>query len=154
MKYPQIPPRLGRIFPSTPVFFVTFCTHRRRQLLATNPVHTVLLKFAHHAYAERHIAIGRYVIMPDHIHLFVTGPDNFELGRWIGILKQVLAKTIVRAPTSDPIWQRGFFDHILRSDESYEQKWTYVLENPVRAALVAKAHEWPHAGEIIAIDRV
>ena len=50
--------------------------------------------------------------------------------------------------------QRGFFDHLLRSAESYGQKWNYVRENPVRAGLVEKAEDWPYAGEIIIIDRV
>ncbi|HSP44953.1 MAG TPA: hypothetical protein VLO30_03075, partial [Chthoniobacterales bacterium] len=53
-----------------------------------------------------------------------------------------------------PVWQRRFFDHVLRSDESYTQKWNYVRENPVRAGLVMNATDWPYAGEIIAIDRV
>ena len=34
------------------------------------------------------------------------------------------------------IWQEEFFDHVLRSSESYSQKWNYVKENPVRAGLV------------------
>jgi hypothetical protein len=33
------------------------------------------------------------------------------------------------------IWEEGFFDHILRSKESYSQKWNYVRENPVRRIL-------------------
>jgi putative transposase len=104
--------------------------------------------------AEHHIAVGRYVIMPDHLHLFVCGPDDFRLGQWIGMLKQHLAKVIERTETSRPIWQRGFFDHLLRSAESYGQKWNYVRENSVRAGLVEKAEDWPYAGEIIIIDRV
>jgi hypothetical protein len=52
------------------------------------------------------------------------------------------------------VWQRGFFDHILRSEESYRQKWNYVRDNPVRAGLVANANDWPYAGEIITIDRL
>ena len=99
---------------------------------------------------ERSIATGRYVIMPDHLHLFVCGPDDFRLGRWIGMLKQLLSKAI----ESQPIWQRGFFDHLLRSEESYGQKWNYVRENPVRAGLVGTAEDWPYAGEIVIIDRV
>lgn len=152
-KYPQIPPRLSRIFPNNPVFFVTLCTYRRRKLLATHPVSAAFSQFAFRAYNERNIAVGRYVIMPDHLHLFVCGPDDFELGRWIGTLKQFLAKAIKRKQT-DPIWQRGFFDHLLRSDESYGQKWNYVRENPMRAGLVTKAEDWPYAGEIVVIDRV
>ena len=49
----------------------------------------------------------------------------------------------------DPV--RGFFDHLLRSEESYAQKWDYVRENPVRAQLVERVEDWPYAGELITI---
>jgi putative transposase len=54
--------------------------------------------------------------------------------------------------SSDPVWQRGFFDHLLRGSESYSEKWNYVRENPVRAGLVASADDWPYSGEIVAIQ--
>jgi REP element-mobilizing transposase RayT len=92
--------------------------------------------------------------MPDHIHLFVCGPDDFELGRWVGMLKQCLEKQVVRDRNAEPLWQRRFFDHVLRSEESYAQKWNYVRDNPVRAGLVTNAEDWPYAGEIITIDRI
>jgi hypothetical protein len=44
-------------------------------------------------------------------------------------------------------------DHLLRSDESYAEKWNYVRENPVRAGLAQSAEDWPYAGEIVVIDR-
>lgn len=50
-------------------------------------------------------------------------------------------------------WQPGFHDHLLRSAESYLQKWDYVRENAVRGGLVGDAGEWPYAGEIVVIDR-
>lgn len=152
--YPRLPPRLGRVFPNNPVYFVTLCAYRRRELLATPKVSDGFIRFAELAYAEHNIAIGRYVIMPDHIHFFVTGSDNFRLGRWVGLLKQVLRKNIARSSTHDPVWQRGFFDHVLRSEESFAQKWNYVRDNPVRAGLVAKADDCPFSGEIITIDRL
>ena len=46
------------------------------------------------------------------------------------------------------VWQEEFFDHVLRSGESYGQKWSYVRENPVRAGLVATSEAWPWQGEI------
>jgi putative transposase len=46
------------------------------------------------------------------------------------------------------VWQEEFFDHVLRSSESYSQKWDYVKENPVRAGLVKSSKEWPWQGEI------
>jgi hypothetical protein len=41
-------------------------------------------------------------------------------------------------------WQPGSFDRLLRSDESAEQKWQYMRENPVRARLVQEWSDWPH----------
>lgn len=107
------------------------------------------------AYSEHNVAVGRYVILPDHVYLFVAGDRAFDLGRWIALLKQSLAKSVARpTPSSDPLWQRGFFDHVLRSDESYDQKWDYVRQNPVRAGLVSASEAWPYAGEIVRIDRM
>ena len=42
-------------------------------------------------------------------------------------------------------WQRGFFEHRLRHDESAWEKSEYVRHNPVRAGLVKQAWQWPHA---------
>ena len=53
---------------------------------------------------------------------------------------------------SQPLWQRGFFDHLVRNTESYAQKWDYVRENPVRAGLVSTAEEWKYQAEIVLID--
>jgi putative transposase len=49
-----------------------------------------------------------------------------------------------------PHWQQGFFDHLLRSAESYSGKWEYVFQNPVRAGLVRSADEWEFSGEVVA----
>jgi putative transposase len=46
------------------------------------------------------------------------------------------------------VWQEEFFDHVLRSSESYSQKWDYVKENPVRAGLVKRSDDWRFQGEI------
>ena len=121
-------------------------------MLASDAMHKAFITFATKAYSDHNIAVGRYVIMPDHVHLFVRGPDDFQLGRWVGRLKQALAKRFALT-TLSPIWQRGFFDHPLRSDESYAQKWNYVRENPIRAGLVTNADDWPYSGEIVLIDR-
>ena len=117
-------------------------------------MHNAFVTFSERAYAEHNVAVGRYVIMPDHIHLFVCGDAQFDLTTWFRLLKPHLSKAVVRQATADPIWQRGFFDHVLRSDESYGEKWDYVRENPVRAGLVSAAEDWPYAGEIVWIDRV
>lgn len=147
------PPRLGRLFATGPLYFVTFCTHERQQFLAKDKIHTAFVLFAKRAARNFNIAVGRYVIMPDHVHLFVRGDHTFRLGTWIGTLKQALAKAATLSRTKGQIWEEGFFDHVLRSDESYSQKWNYVRQNPVRASLVRLAADWPYQGEIVYIDR-
>src|SRR6266550_4804773 len=92
------PPRLGRVFNDRPLYFITFCTHQRKPFLACDEVHAAFAVFAKRAETSFNVAVGRYVIMPDHIHLFVRGADDFRLGHWIGLLKQVLGKASENAP--------------------------------------------------------
>src|SRR5258705_8740226 len=146
-------PRLGRIFATGPLYFVTFCTYGRQQVWQTIRSTQRSFFFAKRAENNFNVAVGRYVIMPDHVHLFVRGGRSFRLGQWIGALKQALAKSATLSRAKGQIWEEGFFDHVLRSNESYSQKWNYVRENPVRAGLVKSSADWPYQGEIVYIDR-
>ncbi len=63
-------------------------------------------------------------------------------------LKNTLSKTLRENGHHAPHWQKGFFDHVVRSEDSYEGSWQYVRENPVRKGLVEKAEDWPYQGEL------
>jgi putative transposase len=143
------PHRLDLIYIDQPLFSVTFCTRDRRELPSLDRTKTALVRYGQRASTEFNIALGRYVIMPDHIHLFVRGGPDFMLSIWIGGLKRALSVAF----GGKQVWQPGFFDHILRSDESYSEKWNYVRDNPVRAGLVKAAEDWPYQGEVVLIDR-
>ena len=90
--------------------------------------------------------------MPDHMHFFVRGGDDFKLTQWVNGLKRAISVAL-GATKKRPLWQPGFFDHVLRNDESYSQKWEYMRENPVRAGLVPRADDWQYQGELVFIDR-
>ena len=70
----------------------------------------------------------------------------------MGLLKQALSMHLVKEGSELPVWHRGYFDHVLRSSESYSEKWAYVLLNPVRKGLAGDPSEWPYAGEVVRID--
>ena len=70
------------------------------------------------------------------------------------LLKQSLTTAIRRTSPETRVWQPGFFDHLMRSSESYTEKWNYVRQNPVRAGLVNNPDHWEFQGEITVIDRV
>jgi putative transposase len=123
------------------IVFVTVCTKDRRPILANA---TALDALVHAWTSATAWLVGRYVVMPDHVHLFVTpGPNPLELGNWVAFWKSRLARTPGKA-----IWQEGYWDRTLREAESYAEKWAYVRDNPVRKGLVSDASDWPFAGTL------
>ncbi|MEI6810347.1 MAG: transposase [bacterium] len=151
-RFPRRPPRLPRVFQDVePFYFITFNTHQRQSLLANQPLHNTFLAFCSEAH-KRSIAVGRYCIMPDHIHLFVKlPPEGITLPKWLQALKAILGKELLRQGQQKPHWQEGFFDHLFRTGNSYSEKWEYVRQNPVRKNLVSKSDDWPYQGEIVTI---
>ena len=148
------PPRLQQIFQSydPPLFFVTICTFHQRKIDRLDTTHETFRKYALKGVEEFNVGVGRYVIMPDHVHFFVRGDNQFDLGKWVNGLKRAISIAL-GATNNRPLCQPGFFDHLLRNDESYAQKWEYVRQNPVRAGLVDSAAEWRYQGKIVTIDR-
>ena len=90
------------------------------------------------------------MILPDHVHFFCAPElDAKTLSIFAGLWKEWTSKAIKRQLNlTSPVWQEEFFDHVLRSSESYSEKWNYVRNNPVRHGLVADADDWPWQGEI------
>jgi len=143
------PHRLDLIYINQPLYFVTFATRDRKRIPSLDRAQIALEQYGRCAITKFNVALGRHVIMPDHVHLFVRGGRNFTLSQWVGGLKRAMSVAL----DSPRLWQPGFFDHILRSDESYAKKWNYVRDNPVRAGLVDSPDDWPYKGEIAVIDR-
>ncbi len=145
--------RLERVWIDQPIYFITTCTFRRRSILATSAVAAVLVQEWREARGRHGWAVGRYVILPDHVHFFCAPElDARPLSIFVGSWKQWTSKAITRDVTlalaPAPIWQEEFLDHALRSSESYSEKWNYVRDNPVRAHLAATADDWLWQGEI------
>ncbi|MEY2487173.1 MAG: REP-associated tyrosine transposase [Verrucomicrobiota bacterium] len=81
--------RLELLFVDSPIYFVTACTQNRRPLLAVAEVHESFLRFG-----QEGSTCGAYVLMPDHLHLFVTTDnEKITLARWMKSLKNSISKT-------------------------------------------------------------
>jgi REP element-mobilizing transposase RayT len=131
------------------------CTKGRRAVLARDEVAGVLIDEWRGSHKRHGWAVGRYVIMPDHVHFFCRPErDARKLSEFIGAWKSWTSRKINAlggprsATAATALWQREFFEHVLRSTESYGEKWNYVFDNPVRAGLVSTPREWKYAGEI------
>ena len=128
------------------IVFVTVCTDKRKAILCRPEVHELLVESWRQAGAW---IVGRYVVMPDHIHLFCA-PAEWEgpsLGKWIRFWKSQVSRAWPW-PRQQPIWQKSFWDRQVRRSEHYAGKWQYVRNNPVRKGLAAAADDWPFQGEL------
>src|SRR5512133_1135791 len=119
------PHRLDLIYINQPLYFVTFATRDRGSIPSLHRAQLALERYGHRGIGKFSVALGRYVIMPDHVHLFVRGGPDFTLSSWIGGLKRAMCVALLKEtqatrlpPQRTALWQPGFFDHILRSDES------------------------------------
>lgn len=83
------------------------------------------------------VRVENYVIMPDHIHLivFIDNPEGeIEKGNTPANerVPQVISafKRYTQKETGLHIFQRGYYDHVIRDDRDYEIKWQYIEDNP------------------------
>src|SRR5689334_4804023 len=98
------PKRLRSLFIATPIYFITTCTYNRRRVLDRPAVHDSFIQFGLRA-AEHRVFVGRYVIMPDHIHLFVRfGHESISLSSWMKSFKNTISKTLKSATFDGPHW--------------------------------------------------
>ena len=80
------------------------------------------------------IAVEKYVIMPNHVHLLLRVGLNCDNGKEgppvqtvIGHLKRSVSLRLGRS-----IWQKGFYDHLIRDQQDYVHHWNYIEANPVK----------------------
>ena len=142
-KHPvHLPPR--EVFNTPIIIFLTVVTKERKPILADPAAHYALLNAW--SAAETWL-VGRYVVMPDHVHLFCApGALLAEpLIKWVSFWKSQCSQSWPRRGDG-PVWQRHFWDTQLRRGESYDAKWDYVVANPVRAGLVSRVEDWPYQG--------
>jgi putative transposase len=127
------------------IIYVTSCTAKRRSILASTRVHEAIV--GAWGKATRWL-VGRYVVLPDHIHFFCApnGVDIPSLEDWMRYWKSIVTKN--SGAKSGDVWQRHHWDRQLRSVESYDAKWEYVRRNPVRHGYCDNPEEWPYQGEL------
>ena len=129
--------------PNRPaIVYLTVCTKDRMPWLADPSVHDLLLDVWRQADLW---LVGRYVIMPDHLHLFAGERGDIELENWVQYWKSQFTK---RHGLKDHRWQTDHWDRRIRTEFEYEETWNYIYLNPVRAKLVVDAEAWPYAGTV------
>ena len=139
-------------------YFITFCTQQRRNTLSriVGAIHEspvcllsdmgkIVDSVIKNPPPHLNLSIDHYVIMPNHVHLLVTVPitseraipesplqKRSEISKIVGYIKMTSSKAIRQRHGDIPVWQRGFYDHVIRNEQDYCAIANYINENPLR----------------------
>jgi putative transposase len=87
--------------------------------------------------------------MLDHVHLLLSPSHNLSVIAFVAAFKSLSTRLAWEHKHEDRLWQARFFDHFLRHDEAVERVVEYVLNNPVRAGMVADWRGYPFSGALV-----
>lgn len=126
------------------VFFVTISTFQRYPWFGTHPeLAGKAVQLLSDLLAERGTGLYAWCIMPNHVHLLVRDEDIVQLVR---LFKGRMTPTAHALNSKRPLWQRSFYDHGLRREESLAEVAKYIWENPVRAGIVDDPADYSWSG--------
>ena len=145
--------RYRRNFLAGGTFFFTVTLDDRRSSALVD--HVEMLRGAFRTTrAERPFTVDAIVVLPDHLHVIMTLPDDDAdfSGRWKRI-KSLFTHRLAASgvPVSRnhrgefALWQRRFWEHTIRDDADFERCADYIHFNPVKHRLVASPADWPYS---------
>ena len=131
-------------------YFITFCTKDRKPLLGSIVVGGGVLDAPHVELTPAGQIVDQYirdleqyypwltvetsVIMPNHVHLLLlvqhgppgtSAPTNMAIPRVLSALKR-----FTNRDCGTQLWQRGYFDHLIRDENDFLLHWDYIASNP------------------------
>jgi len=132
-------------------YFVTICIQARKSLLGVLVNEEMQLNDYGRMVADcwqdlpdhfEDIELDAFVLMPNHVHgiIIITGGETpplqnrSTLGQIVGYLKYQSTKKIngLRGKQGERLWQRGYFEHVIRNKESLNRIREYIATNPLR----------------------
>ena len=130
-------------------YFLTLCARDRKRVFVDSRVVKTILGVLRDVCGRYSFGVYAYCFMPDHLHLIVTGEnDSSELPGMVQAFKSLAAGAVRKIGMFD-LWQKGYYDHVLRTGESMDSAAWYVFMNPVRAGLVRRVGQWGFSGSFV-----
>jgi putative transposase len=131
------------------LYFATICTKDRAPLFGNASLVSACLDVLRDATVAQGFGVYAYCFMPDHLHLVLVGfNDSASLSEIIRSFKGHSTAAARKLGVRN-LWQKGYYDHIIRDGRSLDAVARYVFENPVRAGLVLDPFDWPFSGSLL-----
>lgn len=138
-------------------YFVTLCAHQRKCLfgrieqddIVLNPLGEIVKEeWLASCRVRKEIGLGEYAIMPNHLHgiVFIKNPGDGELlpaaqpgafartvGAMVAGFKAAVTRRIngIRNTPGMAVWQRNYYEHVIRDGEDYRRIAEYIARNPM-----------------------
>ena len=122
------------------VYVVTwrlYSTQQPLEVLEREQLGAILRRFDR----ERYELFG-YVVMDDHVHAMVQPHDGYPLEEIVHTWKSYSAWLFQRGSRRGKIWQREYFDRIVRTRTDFDEKLRYILDNPIRRWPGIESYPW------------
>jgi putative transposase len=153
-----MPRRLHRHYGTGDLHFITSSCYRRRPLLGTPHHRNLFLQILEQTRLRYSFVVVGYVVMPEHIHLLISEADQETPATIMQVLKHRFARRVLGDlrrqcnPTqaslwrevldSGHVWQKRFYDFVVRTEIKKIEKLKYIHRNPVRRGLVLEPDQW------------
>ena len=127
-------------------YFVTICCDRRKPHLGSPGFAQRVSGLLHEGASNYSFLLHAFCIMPDHLHLLAEGTQPLSnLLEFIRLFKQRTSFDFRKSfPTR--LWEKSFYDYVLRPSDSLEAVACYIWWNPVRKRLCSCPQDFPFTG--------
>ncbi len=121
-------------------------TDRKKNIFVDhNVVEQILMKLKD-SIAACHFNLLAYCFMPDHLHILIEGKDqDSDMKSCVSKFKQKTGYVYKKYQKSR-LWQKNYYEHVLRKNEDSKKVARYILENPIRKGLVKDVLDYPYVG--------
>lgn len=126
-------------------YFFTICTFKRKNIFKNQSIQNKVIGIFNILAYKLRIKVNAVIVADNHIHGILTLPDDKSMKLWnyIAIVKVKITQTIdvnnskktegqVNLPLREKIWQRSFYDHIIRDEKDYFEKAQYIENHPIK----------------------
>ena len=129
------------------IYYLTLCTLNKKCYFINNTDFVQKITKVLKNYIEKYnYNLIVYCFMPDHLHFLTQANNNAgDLRDLIRDFKKFSTKCFWKSDGKEKLWQRGYYEHVLRKSEDINKIAYYILNNPVRKKLVHKWEDYPHS---------
>jgi len=142
-------PRLRDFDYATPyaIFFLTLCSFEKRVIFANADFNQEVIKCIKEEKTRLGHAVYVYCLMPNHLHLLCS-PLESKIGvdQLVGGLSSRITHKSWNHQFSGKLFQRSFYDHVVRKTQDLQKIAEYILNNPVRKGLVNRWQDYTYCG--------